>query len=83
MSYISCPDEMTIKSILLNDLNNEFGDKNPEYHKNVIDKVFVQFGGIDKIGSLSGWNQFARPELRNMCMMYINHEQNHIETNSL
>lgn len=80
---MACPDEMTIKSILLDDLNNEFGDKNMEHHKNVIDKVFVQYGGIDKIGSMTGWTQFARPELRNMCVMYINNEQNNIETNTL
>lgn len=74
---------MTIKSILLGDLNNKFGDKNTDYHKIVIDKVFVQYGGINTIGSVSGWTQFARPELRNMCFIYINNEQNQIERNVL
>tara|TARA_B100001250_G_C19812214_1_gene796249 strand:+ start:3597 stop:3863 length:267 start_codon:yes stop_codon:yes gene_type:complete len=84
LSGFSCPDEMTIKSILLDDLVNAFGNtKSITYYKSVIDKVFVQFGGINKIGSMSGWNQFARSELRNMCFIYINNEQNQFETNVL
>lgn len=78
MSYFPCPDEMTIKTIILNDLNNELGYNNSAYYKKVIDTVFVQFGGMKNIGSMSGWNQGVRPKLRNMCKTYINEEQNHI-----
>lgn len=77
MGEMSCPDETTIKNILYDDLEKRFGEKSCYdiyYYKSVIDKMFTQFGGISKVGSMSGWNMFARKELLNMCVNYIEND---------
>ena len=54
MSYTCSPDESTIKSVLFDFLENEFGcSKNPIYYNNVIDTMIDKYGGIQKINSFS------------------------------
>ena len=77
MGDINCPDEFTIKNILLHDLITHFepvssdSDKKTVYYKQVIDQMFDRFGGIKNIGSLAGWTVFSRPELKKMCIEHI------------
>lgn len=77
MSDINCPDEFTIKNILLNDLITHYEpassdlDDKTVYYKQVIDQMFDRFGGIKNIGSLAGWTVFSRPELKKMCIEHI------------
>jgi hypothetical protein len=77
MSYINCPDEFTIKSLLLQDLLKHFVppsldlDNKTVYYKQVIDQMFDRFGGMKTIGSLAGWTVYSRPQLIKMCIEHI------------
>lgn len=88
MSEIKCPDEFTIKRILLDDLIAHFNsDKNTDSFKQVIDQMFEKFGGLQMIGSMAGWHIFSRPNLIKMCIEHVEKEQNSlkfvtIETNT-
>ena len=71
MSTSPCPDETTIFAILYHELSTQFvggNDVSDEQIMQTISDVFVEFGGINNVGSMSAWNMFVKRELLDRCV---------------
>ena len=66
----SGPDEITIKSILFEDLHQMFPEYSTTNTMVVINKVLNEYG-LHNIGSMTLWNVYARIELMTRCQNII------------
>jgi hypothetical protein len=84
MSERPCPDETTIISILYSELAKQFaGETTTDKILKTISDVFVEFGGVSKVGSMSGWNMFAKRELLDRCVARLRSDPFAIHTTVL
>lgn len=65
-SYKPAPDELTIKSVLFEDLHQMFPECSVEKTMVVIDQVLDEYG-LHNIGSMTLWNVYSRKELMIRC----------------
>jgi predicted SpoU family rRNA methylase len=76
MSTRPCPDETTIFAILYHELSTQFGNDvsyivkqlSDDQIMHTISDVFVEFGGITKVGSMTNWQLHVKRELIGRCM---------------
>ena len=60
------PDELTIKSVLFEDLHQRFPECSASKTMIVINQVLDEYG-LNNIGSMSLWNIYTRRELISRC----------------
>lgn len=66
------PSETEIKKILFDEIKTN-NKSNDEEITLCINKAFEDFGGMDKIGSLTGWLMFSKKDLLQMTLARLNY----------
>ena len=66
------PSETEIKKILFDEIN-PYCKLEDEAITLCINKAFEDFGGMDKIGSLTGWLMFSKKDLLQMTIKRLNY----------
>ena len=68
------PSEVEIKKILLSDLKVKFPHHQEDRLLLSINQAFIDFGGMEKIGSLTGWYMFSKKDLLQMSIARLNEQ---------